>query len=389
MCYHCKEGVINAPISLTQTQLEDLRKLVLRNISKDQVLILSNIPRVPASITSVLREISRRYNVPLENLREHARTLKDLKLIDYGEPHEFRGVTLTALGEFMTSFTIEDELSVTGNLVHTSQGTKPFGELLKDLRKMVLKMVADAGSGHLGASLSAVDILATLYFRKMQHDPKNPDWEERDRLILSKGHAVPALYAVLCEAGYIPSEELTTLREIGSRLQGHSDTITPGVDAKTGSLGQGLSIAVGMSIAAKLDKRSYRIYVIMGDGELQEGQVWEAAMTAAHHKLDNIVVFVDRNQYQLTGSTETVKAVEPLVDKWKSFGWNALRIDGHDHFNVLDALEVCENTSGKPSVLIADTTKGRGVSFLEGNKYAKSIPTDTALMKALAELESE
>ncbi|MBD3206090.1 transketolase [Candidatus Bathyarchaeota archaeon] len=289
----------------------------------------------------------------------------------------------------MTSFTIEDELSVTGNLVHTSQGTKPFGELLKDLRKMVLKMVADAGSGHLGASLSAVDILATLYFRKMQHDPKNPDWEERDRLILSKGHAVPALYAVLCEAGYIPSEELTTLREIGSRLQGHSDTITPGVDAKTGSLGQGLSIAVGMSIAAKLDKRSYRIYVIMGDGELQEGQVWEAAMTAAHHKLDNIVVFVDRNQYQLTGSTETVKAVEPLVDKWKSFGWNALRIDGHDHFNVLDALEVCENTSGKPSVLIADTTKGRGVSFLEGNKYAKSIPTDTALMKALAELESE
>jgi transketolase len=338
MCYHCKEGVINAPISLTQTQLEDLRKLVLRNISKDQVLILSNIPRVPASITSVLREISRRYNVPLENLREHARTLKDLKLIDYGEPHEFRGVTLTALGEFMTSFTIEDELSVTGNLVHTSQGTKPFGELLKDLRKMVLKMVADAGSGHLGASLSAVDILATLYFRKMQHDPKNPDWEERDRLILSKGHAVPALYAVLCEAGYIPSEELTTLREIGSRLQGHSDTITPGVDAKTGSLGQGLSIAVGMSIAAKLDKRSYRIYVIMGDGELQEGQVWEAAMTAAHHKLDNIVVFVDRNQYQLTGSTETVKAVEPLVDKWKSFGWNALRIDGHDHVNVLDAL---------------------------------------------------
>ncbi len=344
---------------------------------------------MPASITSVLREISKRYNVPLERLRDHAKNLRDLKLVDYGEPPEFRGVTLTTLGEFMTSFTIEDELSVTGNLVHTSTGPRPFGELLKDLRKKVLKMVADAGSGHLGASLSVIEILATLYFKKMQHDPKNPDWEERDRIILSKGHAVPALYAVLCEAGYIPPEELTTLREIGSRLQGHCDTVTPGVDAKTGSLGQGLSMAVGMGIAAKLDKSSFRIYVIIGDGELQEGQVWEAAMTAAHHRLDNIVAIVDRNQYQLTGNTENVKAVEPLVEKWESFGWNTLRVNGHDQFNLLDALEVCENTHGKPSVLIADTTKGRGISFLEGNKYAKSLPSKTDFQKALAELGSE
>jgi transketolase len=296
-------------------------------------------------------------------------------------------VKLTDLGEIIARFTIEDEVSITGNLVHTRRGTMPFGELLKDLRKHVLRMIVNAGSGHLGGSMSALEIIATLYFMKMRHDPSNPNWLERDKLVLSKGHAAPALYATLCEAGYIPLEELTALRDIGSRLQGHSDTLVPGVDVSTGSLGQGLSIAVGMAIAAKLDKISNRIYVILGDGELQEGQIWEAALTAAHYRLDNLIAIVDRNKYQLTGPTEKVKAIEPLVEKWISFGWNTLRVDGHDVFSLLDALEVCENTSEVPSVIIADTTKGKGVSFLEGNRFSKRLPSSTELQKALAELE--
>ena len=382
----CSEGVIDAPIHLTQTQLDDLRRLVLRNISRDQILILTNIPDVPTSITSVLREVSRRHNVPLGSLRGQATVLRELKLLDYSEPPVFKGASLTALGEFVADFTMEDELSLTGQIVHTRRGARPFGELLKDLRKRVLQMVAEAGSGHLGASLSVVDILATLYFMKMQHDPRNPGWLDRDRLILSKGHAAPALYAVLCEAGYFEPEELLTLRKLGSRLQGHCDTAAPGVDVDTGSLGQGLSVAVGMALAAKMDKRGIRIYVVLGDGEIQEGQVWEAAMTAAHYGLDNIVAIVDRNRYQLTGDTETVKGVEPIVGKWMSFGWNAVRVDGHDQFNILDALEMCEHVKGRPSVLVADTVKGRGVSFMEGNKYAKSIPSAEDLRRALAEL---
>ncbi|MCW4048132.1 MAG: transketolase [Candidatus Bathyarchaeota archaeon] len=272
-------------------------------------------------------------------------------------------------------------------MVQTRSGAKPLGQLLKDLRRQVLHMIANAGSGHLGASLSIVDILAILYFMKMQHDPINPDWEERDRLVLSKGHAAPALYAVLSEAGYFPKEELTTLRELGGRLHGHPDTVTPGVDAKTGSLGQGLSMAVGMAYAAKLDKASHRVYVVIGDGELHEGQVWEAAMTAAHYGLDNIVTIIDRNKYQLTGTTEEVKGVEPIADKWRAFGWNVLNVNGHDHFAVLDALEVCEHTHGKPSVIIAATTKGKGVSFMEGNKFSRSVPNAAQLKQALEELD--
>ncbi len=382
-------GVINAPISLNQSQLEDLRRIVLRTISKDQVLILTNVPRVPTSLTSVLREVSRRYNVPMEELRFHAQALRSLKLIDYGEAPSFRGVELTELGLFVTNLTTEDEAILAGDLVQTRSGVKPLGQLLKDIRRKVLQMVAEAGSGHLGASMSIVDVLAILYFMKMRHDPSNPGWAERDRLILSKGHAAPALYAVLSEAGYLPEEELYSLRELGSRLHGHPDPVTPGVDVATGSLGQGLSVAVGMALAAKMDDASHRIYVVLGDGELHEGQVWEAAMTAAHYGLDNLVAVVDRNQYQLTGTTEQVKSVEPVSEKWRAFGWNVMNVSGHDVYAVLDALEVCEHTKGRPHVIVAKTTKGKGVSFMEGNRFSRSVPNASQLRRALEELEVE
>jgi len=327
--------------------------------------------------------------VPIEELRFHAQALRSLRLIDYGEPPRFKGVELTELGMFITNLTTEDEPILAGDLVQTKTGVKPLGQLLKDIRRKVLQMIAEAGSGHLGASMSIVDILAILYFMKMQHDPSNPDWAERDRLILSKGHAAPALYAVLSEAGYFPEEELNSLRELDSRLHGHPDTITPGVDVDTGSLGQGLSVAVGMALAAKMDKASYRIYVVLGDGELNEGQVWEAAMTAAHYGLDNIVVIVDRNQYQLTGTTEQVKAVEPVSEKWRAFGWNVMNVSGHDVYAVLDVLEVCEHTKGRPHVIVAKTTKGKGVSFMEGNRFSRSVPNASQLQQALEELERD
>jgi len=380
-------GVIIAPISLKRSQLEDLRRIVLRTIPKDQILILTNVPQVPTSITSVLREVSRKYNAPMEELRFHAQALRSLNLIDYGEAPNFKGVELTELGLFVMNLTTEDQAILAGDLVQTRTGVKPLGQLLKDIRKNILQMVAEAGSGHLGASMSIVDILVILYFMKMRHDPANPDWAERDRLILSKGHAAPALYAVLSEAGYFPEEELYTLRELGSRLHGHPDTVTPGVDVATGSLGQGLSVAVGMALAAKMDEASHRIYVVLGDGELNEGQVWEAAMTAAHYGLDNLVAIVDRNQYQLTSTTEQVKSVEPVSEKWRSFGWNVINVSGHEVYAVLDALEVCEHTKGKPSVVVAKTTKGKGVSFMEGNRFSRSIPNASQLRQALEELE--
>jgi transketolase len=271
-------------------------------------------------------------------------------------------------------------------MVETRTGLRQLGAVIKDLRKRVLRMVAEAGSGHLGASLSAIDILAVLYFMRMKHDPSNPEWEGRDRLILSKGHAAPALYAVLSEAGYIPERELDSLRKLGGLLQGHPEKQIPGVDASTGSLGQGLSIAAGMALAAKIDEASHKVYVILGDGELDEGQIWEAALTAAHHRLDNLIAIVDRNQFQLSGPTEEIKTIEPVGEKWRSFGWEVAEADGNDPPSILDALDVCNLTSGKPSVIIAHTTKGKGVSFMEGNIYSKAVPDASQLAKALAEL---
>jgi len=378
----CKD----APIPISEAQLDDLRRIVLRTINKNQVLILTNIQRVPASITSVLRDISQTFHVPLSTLKRNAQILRDLNLIRYGEAQNFSGVELTELGRFISELTVSEEPTILGNMVQTRSGFRPLGTVIKDLRKRVLRMIAEAGSGHLGASLSAVDILAILYFMRMRYDPKNPDWQDRDRLVLSKGHAAPALYAVLAEAGFFPVEELTTLREMGSILQGHPEMGIPGVDASTGSLGQGLSIAVGMAITAKLDGSGYRVYAILGDGELDEGQIWEAVLTAAHHGLNNLTVIVDHNGFQLTGRTEDVKKIEPLDEKWKAFGWEAIEADGHDPASILTALDSCDLTSDRPSAIIAHTTKGKGVSFMEGNSYSRKTPSAQELIRALSEL---
>jgi transketolase len=359
---------------------------VLRTINKNQVLILKHIPRIPASVTSVLREISGKYDVPLSTLKRNAQILRELNLIRYGEALDFSGVELTELGRFISSLIVDGDSSLPENMVKTRTGSRPFAALTRDLRKRILRMIAEAGSGHLGSSLSVVDIIAVLYFMKMRYDPSNPEWPERDRLVLSKGHAAPALYTILAEAGYFSVEALSSLRMLGGILPGHPEAKTPGVDASTGSLGQGLSIAVGMALAAKMDGAGYKVYVILGDGELNEGQIWEAALTAAHHRLDNIIAIVDRNGYQLTGGTEEVKSLGDLMDKWRAFGWEAKDVDGHDPARILDALDRCDMTKGKPSVIIAKTTKGKGISFMEGNGFSRKAPDAQELKRALMEL---
>ncbi|MFP3950665.1 MAG: transketolase [Candidatus Bathyarchaeia archaeon] len=257
---------------------------------------------------------------------------------------------------------------------------------MKDLRKTVLRMIAEANTGHLGASLSSIELLAVLYFIKMRHDPENPDWPDRDRFILSKGHAAPALYAVLAELGYIKKSDLSSLRELGSGLQGHPDIRLPGVDASTGSLGHGLSIANGMAIAGKMDGSDRSVYVLLGDGELGEGSIWEAALTASHQGLGNLVAIVDRNDYQLTARTKEVKGLEPISDKWISFGWNVIEAEGNEPDSVLDALDQCTMNREKPNVIIARTTKGKGVSFMEGNRFSNRIPKAEELREALSQL---
>lgn len=268
-------------------------------------------------------------------------------------------------------------------------------ELIKNLREKsavlrshVVKMIGEAKSGHPGGSLSAADIVTALYFHQMRHQSQNPHWEDRDRFVLSKGHAAPILYAALAEAGYFPKEKLATLRKTGSILQGHPDMKkVPGVDLSSGSLGQGLSAGNGMALAAKLDQKNYRIYALLGDGELQEGQVWEAAMTAAHYKLDNVIAFIDYNGLQIDGPITEVKSPEPLADKWRAFGWNVLKIDGHDFEQILEALESANQTVGKPTVIIARTIKGKGVSFMEDQVgWHGTAPSQEQVEKALAEL---
>lgn len=251
-------------------------------------------------------------------------------------------------------------------------------------------MLERAGSGHTGGSLSLVEILVSLYYYKMKHDPKNPLWSERDRLVLSKGHGCPALYAVLADCGYFARAELWTLRKFGSRLQGHPEKGLPGIEASTGSLGQGLSIANGMALAAKLDGRKNYVYCILGDGELDEGQVWEAAMTASHYKLDNLIAIVDYNKFQIDGPIQEVKELEPLKDKWLAFGWKALEADGHDFNSLITALDKACTTKLKPAVILAHTVKGKGVSFMENdNRWHGVAPKREDLEKALKELEDE
>ena len=271
-------------------------------------------------------------------------------------------------------------------------------ELLKKLRKIanrvrkhIIKMTGLAKSGHPGGSLSAADIMTVLFFYKMKHDPRNPDWEERDIFILSKGHASPVLYAVLAESGYFPVEELWQFRKLTSHLQGHPDRLmTPGVEMSTGSLGQGLSVANGVALAFKLDRSPRRVYVLLGDGEIQEGQIWEAAMTAAHYKLDNLTAIIDYNRLQIDGPVDKVKSLEPLADKWKAFGWEVIEIDGHDMVQIIEALEKAEKIKGKPTVIIAHTVKGKGVSFMENKvKFHGVAPSEEEMKKALEELEGD
>jgi transketolase len=261
-------------------------------------------------------------------------------------------------------------------------------EIARGLRIDVLKMLTRAGSGHTGGSLSAVDIITTLYFHQMRHNPRNPKWEGRDRFVLSKGHGAPALYAALAHSGYFDPRELLSLRQWGSILQGHPfSPTTPGVEVSTGSLGQGLSMANGIALAAKLDNHRIKVYVLLGDGELQEGQVWEAAMSAAHYKLDNVCAIVDNNGLQIDGRVADIMSLEPLADKWRAFGWEVQEINGHDFEQIATALNKANQVQNKPSLIVAHTVKGKGVSFMEGQvKYHGIAPTPEELDKALVEL---
>lgn len=270
--------------------------------------------------------------------------------------------------------------------------TKPDIENLKkwarQLRLDVLMMLNKAKSGHTGGSLSAADIVTSLYFYKMRYDPQNPKWEDRDRFVLSKGHAAPIQYAALARCGYFSPKEMRTLRKLGSILQGHPDMkCTPGIEVCTGSLGQGLSMANGMALALRLDKKASRVYALLGDGEVEEGQIWEAAMSAAHYKLDNICAILDFNGFQIDGAVTDVMNVEPLTEKWKAFGWHVLMIDGHDMEQIIHALDEAETIKGQPTMIIARTVKGKGVSIFEGKyQYHGVPPSDEELKKSLEEL---
>ncbi len=261
-------------------------------------------------------------------------------------------------------------------------------KMAKQLRRHVITMTAAAGSGHPGGSLSAADIIAALYFKVMRHNPQNPQWPDRDRFVLSKGHAAPILYAALAECGYFPVAELSTLRKLGSRLQGHTDrTLTPGVEMSAGSLGQGLSYGIGIALAGRLDRRDYRVYVLLGDGECEEGQVWEAAMLAPHFKIDNLTAIVDHNRLQLDGWCCDIMNLHPLTEKWSAFNWYVIEIDGHDMNQILWALDKARDIKGKPTVIVAHTVKGKGVSFMENNvDFHGKAPTPEEAEVALKEL---
>jgi transketolase len=266
--------------------------------------------------------------------------------------------------------------------------------IARECRVQILRMLAHAGSGHPGGSLSVIDILVTLFFGRLRHDPKRPDWADRDRVVLSKGHAVPALYTVLAKSGYFPEKQLLTLRKLGSPLQGHPDRTTlPGIEAATGSLGQGLSIALGLALGLKLAGSAARVYCILGDGETQEGQVWEAAMSAPKlgqpdHALDNLVVILDGNQIQLDNFVKKVLDIEPVSTKWQAFGWPVVEIDGHDIGQIEKALDQAEATKGRPTFVVAHTVKGKGVSFMENDpewhgKAPKPAEAITAIREVL------
>ena len=258
-------------------------------------------------------------------------------------------------------------------------------EKARTLRVDIIKTLHRSKSGHTGGSLSAIDMITALYFHVMKHDPADPAWPQRDRFVLSKGHAAPAQYVALAEAGYFPKEDLQMLRRLGSHLQGHPDSKgTPGVEVCTGSLGQGLSLANGMALALRLDKSASRVYAVLGDGELQEGQIWEAAMAAAHYRLDNLCALIDANGLQIDGEVARVMNVESVGAKFQAFGWHVLEIDGHDMGAILAALETAKGTTGQPTAIVARTVKGKGVSFFENKaSYHGVTPSDEELPRAL------
>jgi len=261
--------------------------------------------------------------------------------------------------------------------------------LATECRADIIRMIELAASGHPGGSLSAIDILVTLFFREIKMDPKNPQWEDRDRFILSKGHGVPALYAVLVRKGVLERDELWTLRKINSKLQGHPDrVIMPVVEASTGSLGQGLSIAQGIALGLKLQKKSARVFCLMGDGETQEGQVWETALSAPKYQLNNLIVFIDANNGQIDGHVTEVMNLEPLAEKWRAFNWAVQEIDGHDYSQILEAVAKAKRVTDRPSLIVARTVKGKGVSFMENNIGWHGVaPTKAESEKAIAEIE--
>ena len=272
--------------------------------------------------------------------------------------------------------------------METAQQIARLQDIARNTRRLILETLAEAGSGHPGGSLSAVELIVTLYFYKMRHDPKNPKWTERDRFILSKGHAAPLLYSILAQAGYFPVDELKSLRRMGAMLQGHPDLRIPGVEMPAGSEGIGLSVGVGVALANRIDGRNSRVYVLMGDGEQQEGEVWEAAMTASKYKLDNLTAMIDRNGIQQDGLTEQIMPLEPLAAKWRAFNWNVIEVDGYDYLQLMEAFEHAELIKNRPTVIIAHTVKGKGISFMEWSpRYHGTTPQKDQMTDLLKELK--
>ena len=277
----------------------------------------------------------------------------------------------------------------TMNTTERQELIEELKEKARQIRYDMIEMMDVANSGHPGGAMSCADIVAALYFYKMRVDPKNPDWPDRDRLVISKGHSAPIFYVTLARKGFFPREVLLSYRAAGSILQGHPCMRkTPGVDMTTGSLGQGLSPAVGMALGGRLDKKTYRVFAILGDGEVQEGQIWEAAMAAAHHKLANLVAIIDYNGLQFDAAIADEMEIAPLADKWRAFGWYTIEIDGNDMAAVVDALDEADRITGQPVAIVAHTIKGKGVPFMENKVEWHSIADKSRLKEALAILES-
>ena len=278
---------------------------------------------------------------------------------------------------------------------YSTEQIKRLEDTAKEVRRLIIQMLMRAGSGHPGGSLSATDLVTCLYFGSysegssiLRHIPKQPDWPGRDRFHMSKGHCCPLWYAILAKSGYFSIKELWTLRKFGSLLQGHPDRRTPGVDVGSGSLGQGLSVGLGISLAAKIDKMHYRVYVLLGDGEIQEGNIWEAAMAAVHYNCDNLCAILDYNRFQIDGKIEDIMNLEPLPDKWRAFGWYVIEIDGHNIKKILRAFQEARNKKKRPTIIIAHTIKGKGVSFMENVvDFHGRAPTPQEAEIALRELE--